>query len=141
MKAGPLFLAAGVSLLAVLFVMFKPRPEPAPVSAPPALVTAAPVVPMPLPAAPPPKVFELVVRQGKLVSGPEVLAAREGDAIVLRVTSDRVDEMHLHGYDLEMNLQPNVPGEMKFIANRSGRFEYELHKAHADFGALEVQPK
>lgn len=139
MKSGPLFLAVGAALLAVLFVLFKPKPEPVQVPLPPSTPMAAAA-----PAVPPPsalKVFELTVKRGKLASGPEVLAVREGDEVVLRVTSDRVDEMHLHGYDLEMNLSANVPAELKFTASRSGRFEYELHKSHADLGALEVQPK
>lgn len=136
MKSGPLFIAAGAALLAVLFVLFKP---PAQVAAPQAIaVPAAPAVAA-LPAEP--KVFELMVKQGKLTAGSGVLSAREGDEVVLRITSDRDDELHLHGYDLELALKAGVPGELKFTANRSGRFDYELHKAHAELGALEVQPK
>ena len=131
MKPGPLFLVAGVVLLAVLFVLFKPQSQ-----TPSGILPPVPAVAMTAP-----KVFELTVKRGKLASGPEVLAVREGDEVVLRVTSDRADEMHLHGYDLEMNLSANVPAELKFTASRSGRFEYELHKSHADLGALEVQPK
>jgi len=139
MKSGPLFLAAGVALLGGLFIAFKPKAGADPMPPPPApsdlsLTPAAPMTRLP-------KVFELTVKQGKLASGPATLAAREGDDIVIRVTSDRADELHLHGYDLEMMLKANEPAELSFKALRSGRFEYELHKSHTDLGALEVQPK
>src|SRR5258708_7618896 len=133
MKTGPLFLAAGVALLGGLFVAFKPKPGPEPEAAPPAASgpEAAPAFAQP-PPVPQPRLFELTVKQGKLVAGPAVLAAREGDALVIRVTSDRADELHLHGHDLEMNLAAGRPAELKFVADRSGRFEYELHKAHVE---------
>lgn len=160
MKSGPLFLVAGVALLAGLFFFFKPKPEAEPVTPPApesataaapvaaaapeaaAAAAAAPVVATtPAAAAVRQRVFELVVKDGKLISGPEVLTAREGDQILIRVTSDRNDRLHLHGYDFEMQVKANETTDLAFKATRSGRFEYELHKAHVDLGALEVQPK
>ena len=134
-----LFLGAGVLLLVGLFAWFRPPAEgPAP-SAPPA------ASPAPAPAAPvlplQPRAFELVVRGGKLAAGPDVLKVAQGDEVELRVTADRADELHLHGYDLTLKLQPGVPAELRFTATRTGRFEYELHHAHGDLGALEVHPR
>ena len=136
-----IFAACGIALLAGLFVLFKP---PGPIEA----VAPAPTSPTaPVPAAPAPvavtavKVFELTVKDGKLESGPEVLQVSEGDEVVLRITVDKADDLHLHGYDLHAHLKPGVPSELSFKASRTGRFEYELHKAHVDLGALEVQPK
>jgi plastocyanin len=84
---------------------------------------------------------ELKVQQGRLVLGPEVIKLTEGDKLTLRVTSDTDDEMHLHGYNLRLDLTAGQTGELTVTANRSGRFEYELHHAHRTLGALEVYPR
>lgn len=135
-----LFLAGGALLLLGLFVWFKP-PVPAPAAAPAAEATlAAPAAVAPaLPLQP--KVFELVVRDGKVVAAPDTLRVSVGDEVELRVTSDRADELHLHGYDRSLELRPGVAAELRLLATRTGRFEIELHQAHLDLGALEVHPK
>lgn len=131
-----LFPATGVLVLASLFLLFKPRDE-VPLETGVAEPQAAGLV-----AAPPQaRVFDLVVEQGRLVSGPAVVALRQGDQIVLSVSSDQDDELHLHGYDLSLSLKAGVPGSLRFTADKSGRFEYELHHAHMELGALEVQPQ
>ncbi|HUR40138.1 MAG TPA: hypothetical protein VM240_03125 [Verrucomicrobiae bacterium] len=129
------FFAAGVALLAGLFVLFKPAPAPVePASAPAVAATMAPVAPVP-------KTFEIAIEGGKRVAGPDVIALTQGDEVLLRMTADKADELHLHGYDLSLKLQPGTPAELRFRAERSGRFEYELHHAHADLGVIEVQPR
>ncbi|HUP91086.1 MAG TPA: hypothetical protein VM074_02480 [Solimonas sp.] len=133
-----LFLLVGAVVLYGLFVVLRPPlpvPAPAPVAAPAASATVA------APPPPPPARTELVIRNGALASGPALIQVHEGDAVQLSVTSDHDDELHLHGYDLELALKAGVPGELSFTADRSGRFEYELHHAHLELGALEVQPR
>ena len=78
---------------------------------------------------------------GQLASGPERISVPQGTELVLRITSDHADELHLHGYDRALKLAAGVPGELRLVANLSGRFEYELHHAHTALGALEVQPQ
>ena len=119
------------------------RPTPVPVvPAPTTPPTAAPAVSAPpVPAAPPVQSFELEVRDGRLLRGPAVLTVAQGSEVVLKITSDRKDELHLHGYDLTLALAVGTPAELRFTADRSGRFEYELHHAHLDLGALEVYPR
>jgi hypothetical protein len=84
------------------------------------------------------KTIELVVRGGRLLSGPDVTRLVQGDKVTLRITSDAADELHVHGYDLHLHLVADKPASLSFTANRSGRFGYELHHAHTDLGALEV---
>jgi hypothetical protein len=86
-------------------------------------------------------VFEWVVKAGKLASGPPVLQVHEGERVNLLVKSDSSDEMHLHGYDLHARLAPGVSVSLQFVANRTGRFGLELHKAGTELGALEVYPR
>ena len=140
--AGWIFLVVGAGLLAALFVLFRPAPTPEPSA--PAADAAAPGSPAPgvaSTAVPEPVIAELRVREGRLESGPTVVKARAGDEVLLRIVIDRVDELHLHGYDLSVSLQPGIVGELRFVADRAGRFDFELHHSHAELGAVEVQPK
>ena len=131
----------GIALLDGLFWWMRPTPVPF-VPAPTTPPTAAPAVSAPpVPAAPPVQSFELEVRDGRLLRGPAVLTVAQGSEVVLKITSDRKDELHLHGYDLTLALAVGTPAELRFTADRSGRFEYELHHAHLDLGALEVDPR
>lgn len=105
-----------------------------------AAAVSSAATPQPEPAVTPP-VFELVVQDGSLVSGPKVLRVAQGDQLTIRVTADAAEEFHLHGYDLKLDLEPGVPAELNLTAEHSGRFEYELHRAHLELGALEVMPR
>lgn len=117
-------------LLGGLYALLRPPPaEP-----PPAGAESPPTVPAP-------RQFELVLQQGRLVSGPAVIGVTQGEAVILRITADHADELHLHGYDLALPLQAGVPATLAFTADRSGRFEIELHHAHRALAALEVQPR
>jgi hypothetical protein len=152
MKGG-LYLLAVVAILAAAFINLKPRPRAegdllaknvaheqqsasntveAPSSA--ASAFAARVVPGS-------GITELQIRSGRLVSGPTVIKVAQGDEVTLQISSDVADELHLHGYDLHLKIPAGEPAILKFNADRSGRFPYELHHAHSDIGALEVYPR
>jgi heme/copper-type cytochrome/quinol oxidase subunit 2 len=85
--------------------------------------------------------FDIVVQQGKRISGPAVLKVQQGDDVVLQVTTDTADELHLHGYNLLVKLLPNRAATLHFTAKLTGRFTYELHKSDLELGALEVYPR
>jgi hypothetical protein len=145
------FAVGAVCVVAVLWFVFKPhRPDlPALSGAAPAAVGSpgAPAASAGTPAAasagatPGDGVFELVVRNGRLVSGPALIQVHEGQRVILRITSDATDELHLHGYDLHARIRPQETASLEFSANRTGRFGLELHKAHTELGALEVYPR
>ncbi len=61
-----------------------------------------------------------------------------GDTVELRVTSDVADEVHLHGYDLYLQLQPGAEAVLTFEANLPGVWEAELHDANRELFQLEV---
>jgi hypothetical protein len=119
------FVLAGLAALAGLFISSKPSTAP-----------QAPTVTVPTP-----KIVELVIVGGKLQSGPRLIPLQQDERVTFKVTSDRSDEMHLHGYDLHVRLQAHTPATLSFTADRSGRFDYELHGAQVELGALEVQPR
>jgi plastocyanin len=86
-------------------------------------------------------VVDIVVHQGKRVSGPAVIKVQQGDEVTLHITSDAADEFHLHGYNMLMHLAPNRTATLHFAAKLAGRFTFELHKADVELGAVEVYPR
>ena len=75
---------------------------------------------------------------------PDQVSVSQGDHVNLRITSDEPLEFHLHGYDLEKELEANEPGELSFDATNAGRFGMEAHlndQTHEELGDLLVQPR
>lgn len=138
-----LFVVLGLVVAAVLFAWLRPAPENAPSTPVISQTPTGPTVPI-SPQSPPAPVassFDFVVRNGERVAGPVAMQAKEGDDVEIKVTSDRADELHLHGYDLHTAIKPNEPAALYFKATHSGRFDVELHHAGVALGALEIQPK
>ncbi|MEZ0109669.1 hypothetical protein ABH920_003683 [Catenulispora sp. EB89] len=68
-----------------------------------------------------------------------VHAVHLGDQVVLTVTSDADDEVHLHGYDKEIEIAAGRPGTIDFTANLPGIFEVETHKSNLQLLQIEVK--
>jgi hypothetical protein len=83
--------------------------------------------------------FDLAINEGVL--NPEEISVEEGDRVNLRITTDEPFEFHLHGYDLEAEVEPDEPVELSFDATTTSRFEIENHSINAVLGALLVQPR
>lgn len=64
---------------------------------------------------------------------------RKGDRVVVLVTSDVADEVHVHGYDLKGNVAPGRPARIAFVAKVPGRFEIELENRSLQIGDLTVE--
>lgn len=131
------FIAVAAATLGGLFFLFKPAQIAVEPATPP---PAAPVSP-PAPEALRALSFELIVKDGRLVSGDAVIRVRQGDEVALTITSDKADELHLHGYDRHAHLAANTPSTLRLKAQRTGRFPFELHKSHLELGTLEVHPR
>jgi len=92
--------------------------------------------------------FELTLINGEPPGGAPTFQVAENDEVYLSVTSDGPGELHLHGYDLKLPLEPGGSADMRFPANLTGRYPAALHQdshggAHGS-GALfylEVYPK
>ncbi len=72
---------------------------------------------------------------------PKTYSVTEGQQVVIKATSDVADELHFHGYDLQIDLEPNVEGTISFTADKTGRFEFELEDHKTALGVIEVNPK
>lgn len=84
---------------------------------------------------------DLVVAGGKRVSGPNLIKLKRDDVLVLTVISDRADNLHVHGYDLQLDLYAGRPASLRLVARRTGRFGFELHRSGLELGVLEIYPK
>jgi hypothetical protein len=52
----------------------------------------------------------------------------KGDTVELVFTGDEPAELHLHGYDITLDLKSNEPGKIQFTATIAGRFPLEVHR-------------
>jgi hypothetical protein len=63
-----------------------------------------------------------------------------GRIVVITVTSDVADHVHVHGYDLMADVAPGKPATIRFTADAPGRFEIELEDTGVQIAELEVRP-
>jgi hypothetical protein len=64
---------------------------------------------------------------------------QKGDRVVVIVTSDVADEVHLHGYDLSRDVAAGGTARIRFKANVPGRFEIELESRGVQIADLTVE--
>jgi len=91
------------------------------------------------------RVFELRIHGAAPTAEPRVLAVRQNDQVVVRVSSDKPVQIHLHGYDIERDVVPNVVTSLRFSATATGRFPIEIHSREPvkqrPLAYLEVRPR
>lgn len=87
-----------------------------------------------------------------LVSGPSieksggvpVLRVSKGDDVEIRWSSDIDTELHLHGYNIEADLEADSSTLMRFEARFTGRYAIEMHGSvdhdEATIMYIEVRP-
>jgi copper(I)-binding protein len=63
----------------------------------------------------------------ELSGGVPVLRIKQGEATELTWTTDEGTQLHLHGYDIDLDLTPGTVGRMMIPANFAGRFAVEAH--------------
>ncbi len=126
-----IFGLALIVVLAVLFVWLKPKKTEAPVQNNQIATSATPET----------RTYELTIADKKIVSGPTTLKAVKDDKIVMRVTADENEEIHIHGIDISLDLQAGKQGTVMFTASETGRFEFELEGSKTALGTLEISPR
>ncbi|MER5963155.1 hypothetical protein [Streptomyces sp. NPDC002057] len=105
---------------------------PAPTaSAPTASPTSAPSSPRPTetPAPDPGRTVTLTIAGRTVSPPPSRIELKKGERLTLRVTSDRADTLHVHGYDRELPLSPGTPATLTLTVDRTGLFEVETHES------------
>lgn len=87
-----------------------------------------------------PAIPTIVVRNGEPVGGVQELEYSAGDEIRFRVSSNRAEEIHVHGYDVEEEIPAGGSATLAFPADIEGIFEVELHESETQIAELRVNP-
>lgn len=86
--------------------------------------------------------FELRIENEQISNGSKPIQIQRGDSVEIDWSTDQRAIVHLHGYDIEVTVDPGQTQEMKFIADATGRFPIELHgQRHKVLVYLEVHPR
>lgn len=91
------------------------------------------------------RTFALNVKSGRVTASNRTIKVREGDRVELRWIADEALALHLHGYDVRLNLKAGENGTMTFEAHATGRYPVAVHRSgsHHDSPVLylEVHPQ
>lgn len=82
--------------------------------------------------------IEVTFEHGEAAGDTGRVRVAQGTSVILVVTSDTADEVHVHGYDVEKELSPGTPATLQFTADVAGVFEVELHHAGTVLLRLQV---
>jgi heme/copper-type cytochrome/quinol oxidase subunit 2 len=84
-----------------------------------------------------PYTFEIGI-EGSTVTGGGRIAVPVGETVTLLITSDIDDQVHIHGYDLFVDLEAGVTAEVSFAADIPGVVEIETHEGALVVATLEA---
>lgn len=146
-----LLLAAAVVVAVGLFVFLRPDDDEdtspttrttTMTTAPTTITDREPSVPPPPrpPSPPPPAQVRITVRGGTPVGGVRRVTVGKGRRVVLIVTSDVADHVHLHGYDVMRDVAPGRPARLAFTATIVGTVEVELEDRRVPLARITTQP-
>jgi len=87
-----------------------------------------------------PTVVRITVVDGQPTGGIVRQTVKRDDRVVLVVTSDVADEIHLHGYDVSRDVAAGGTVRLPFQATIPGRFEAELENRGVQIADITVEP-
>ena len=73
--------------------------------------------------------INVTVANGKVNPSGATIKVKAGQTVLVTAVSDAADELHIHGYDKELELAPGKPASVKFTADMKGTFEVETHES------------
>ncbi|WP_112246795.1 cupredoxin domain-containing protein [Kribbella monticola] len=73
--------------------------------------------------------INVTVANGKVSPSGASIKVAAGQTVLVTAVSDTEEELHIHGYDKELELSPGKAASVKFTANMKGTFEVETHKS------------
>jgi ABC-type glycerol-3-phosphate transport system substrate-binding protein len=87
-----------------------------------------------------PTIVRIEVVDGQPQGGIVRQTVNKDDQVVLVVTSDVADEIHLHGYDISRDVEAGGTVRLPFKATIPGRFEAELESRGVQIADITVEP-
>ena len=79
------------------------------------------------------------VTDGRVKPSPRRIEVEKDSQVRLLVTSDVDDELHVHGYEIEAELEAGRPTTVEFAADQNGLFGVETHESELELLQLEVR--
>lgn len=92
----------------------------------------------PAPAAPTVQIIDVKVKGGKVSGNTGRVTVPLGTPVVLSVSSDVADEIHVHGYDRMATVPAGTTASVTFTANKPGVFDVELENSKLQLLQLQV---
>jgi hypothetical protein len=140
-----LIVVAAVVAAVGVFLVLRPDDDDGgaqttPTTATTSTTTPTTTVPPPPPAPPRPATVRINVRDGRPVGGIRRVSVGRGRRVVLIITSDVADHVHLHGYDVMRDVAPGRPARFAFRATIVGTVEVELEDRHVPLATVTTQP-
>jgi len=92
-------------------------------------------------AAPTPGVrtIEIELADGRVSPNGKRVDLSKGETFILDITSDRDDEVHVHGLEAEIKVKAGEHKKVELVAERTGRFEVESHHPELLIVVLQVR--
>lgn len=115
------------------------QPAPTKQSSSSEVATAAPTTSQP--ATTRQTVIDVTIADGTVTPTNAQVQAKAGQPIVLKVSSDVTDELHVHSvpeHSFDVAAQPDQ--QFEFTVEVPGRVDVELHDLHRTVVTIEVQP-
>ncbi|GAA2108357.1 hypothetical protein GCM10009841_28760 [Microlunatus panaciterrae] len=72
--------------------------------------------------------IDIRLQNGKVSPNGAKINVEQGRTVVLNITSDHDDEVHVHGYDLEIPVKAGASVSRSFVADQLGSVEVESHE-------------
>jgi hypothetical protein len=72
--------------------------------------------------------------ENRHVVGDEVIRITQNQHVQLRWITDEAAELHIHGYDIRVDIAPDAPADVAFKAHATGRFAVTSHGFGGEHG-------
>ena len=86
--------------------------------------------------------------ENRHVVGDNVIRLVQDQRVEIVWITDEAAELHMHGYDIRVDISPDAPADMSFTARATGRFAVTSHgfggehgHGHETLAYIEIHPK
>jgi|TARA_B100000809_G_scaffold264699_1_gene321240 hypothetical protein len=74
-----------------------------------------------------PEAVEIPVNVAGEAMDPGTIRVKQGDMVTLKIDAEEAGEFHLHGYDIEQEIDKDEVASLYFVAKATGRFRITFH--------------
>ena len=138
-------LIGGAALVAaiVLFVVLRPGDDDEPAATPGTTTSTTSNGESPPPSRPGPvgpARVRIEIRNAQPVGGVRRVTVAKGRRVILLVSSDVSDHVHLHGYDVMRDVAPGRTARIAFRATIVGTVQAELEDRRVEIASITTKP-